>query len=143
LLKDPWQARNDYIDVVLDRSEGSRNDFLTRHGVRELAAEERAEAWKLLELQRHAMLSSTSCGWFFDDLARIEAIQIMRYAGRALQLAREFDGDDAEAEFLSALERASSNSPRHGNGRDLYLKHVSPAMVPPHTVTDISDLDGS
>ena len=34
----------------------------------------------LLEAQRHALLMYTSCGWFFNDLAGIETVQVLRYA---------------------------------------------------------------
>ena len=33
------------------------------------------------------MLMYTSCGWFFDDISGIETVQVIQYAGRALQLA--------------------------------------------------------
>ena len=36
---------------------------------------------ELMELQRHAMLMYTSCGWFFDDISGIETVQIIAYAG--------------------------------------------------------------
>jgi hypothetical protein len=75
-------------------------------------------------MQRHAMLMFTSCGWFFDDLARIETIQILRYAGRAVELAREVSGDDLQPEFLNRLQAARSNREDAGNGRDLYERHV-------------------
>ena len=39
-------------------------------------------------MQRHAMLMYTSCGWFFDELSGLETVQVIHYAGRALQLAR-------------------------------------------------------
>ena len=32
-LKDPWEARNDYIDVMLDRSEENVAAFLLRHSL--------------------------------------------------------------------------------------------------------------
>ena len=35
-LRDPWLARNDYIEVVLDRSPRLRDDFITRHAMRPL-----------------------------------------------------------------------------------------------------------
>jgi len=87
----PWAARDDYIEVVLDRSTEALNSFLSRHAVRPLTAEETTAALKLLELQRHAMLMYTSCGWFFDELSGIETVQILEYAGRAVQLAGEIE----------------------------------------------------
>ncbi|MGD0368499.1 MAG: DUF3536 domain-containing protein, partial [Acidobacteriaceae bacterium] len=92
LFKDPDAARNDYIDVVLDRSRASRDAFFGAHTLYELNEEERARALMLMELERHAMLMYTSCGWFFDDISGIETIQVIAYAGRVLQLAAELFG---------------------------------------------------
>ena len=63
------------------------------------------------------MLMYTSCGWFFDELSGIETVQVIQYAGRAIQLAQELFGDDLETKFLERLERAKSNIPEHGDGR--------------------------
>jgi alpha-amylase/alpha-mannosidase (GH57 family) len=129
LLKDPWAARNDYIDVILDRSSENVEQFLARHAVRRLRVGDKTTALKLLELQRHAMLMYTSCGWFFDDLSGIETVQVIRYAGRAIQLAQELFGDGSEPRFLELLERAKSNIPAHRDGRHIYEKFVKPAVV--------------
>jgi len=129
LLRDPWAARNDYISVVLDRSPENVDRFLSRHAVGELTEADKITALKLLELQRHTMLMYTSCGWFFDDLSGIEAVQVIQYAGRAVQLAQELFGDALEERFLALLERAKSNVPSQMDGRRLYEKFVKPAMV--------------
>ncbi|MBW3578130.1 MAG: DUF3536 domain-containing protein [Actinobacteria bacterium] len=142
-LADPWAARDAYIRVVLDRS--AAGVFLDDHAHRPLNDQERSQAWKLLELQRHAMLMYTSCGWFFDDLARIETIQVLQYAGRAIELAGEVLGIDLEGGFLDRLAHARSNDPAEGDGRDVYDRHVRPAMVGPakvavnHVVSSLFD----
>jgi alpha-amylase/alpha-mannosidase (GH57 family) len=129
LLKDPWEARNDYIDVMLDRSRENVERFLRRHAVRALSEDEKVTVLKLLELQRQAMRMYTSCGWFFDDLAGIETIQVLQYAGRAVQLAEELFGEILEPRFLELLRRAKSNVREHRDGRRIYEKCVRPAMV--------------
>ncbi|GAB4361916.1 MAG: DUF3536 domain-containing protein [Deltaproteobacteria bacterium] len=134
MLRDPWEARNDYIAVILDRSEGRLRDFFSRHALRELSPEERVRALKLLELQRHAMLMYTSCGWFFDELSGIETTQILQYAGRAIQLAQEIGVEGIEARFLFLLGRAKSNLPEHGDGLRVYENFVKPAFVDLHKV---------
>ena len=133
-LRDPWSARDEYIGVILDRSPESRDRFFRKHAVRELSAEEETVALKLLELQRHAMLMYTSCGWFFDEISGIETTQVLQYAGRAVQLARELWEDGIEDRFLSLLESAGSNIPEHRDGRHIYEKFVKPAMVDLHKV---------
>ncbi|HTY64415.1 MAG TPA: DUF3536 domain-containing protein [Acidobacteriota bacterium] len=133
VLKDPWIARDDYIDVILDRSPESLDRFLAAHHSHELSVDERIRVLKLLELQRHAMLMYTSCGWFFDDISRIEAIQILQYAGRAIELGEDLSGrDDIETGFMQLLANAQSNDPEFGNGRDIYRKFVKPAMIVKH-----------
>jgi alpha-amylase/alpha-mannosidase (GH57 family) len=133
-LRDPWSARDEYIGILLDRSPDSRGRFFRKHAVRDLSAEEETAALKLLELQRHAMLMYTSCGWFFDEISGIETTQVLQYAGRAVQLARELWEDGIEDRFLSLLEYAKSNLPEHGDGRRIYEKFVKPAMVDLHKV---------
>jgi len=133
-LKDPWEARDEYIEVILDRSPENGERFLAEHRRRELSEEEKVTVFKLLELQRHAMLMYTSCGWFFDELSGIETVQVIQYAGRAIQLARELFGDDLESKFLERLERAKSNVADHRDGRHIYEKFVKPAMVDLHKV---------
>ncbi len=128
-LKDPWAARDDYIEVILDRSPENVQGFLDRHRTRELNESETVTALKLLELQRHAMLMYTSCGWFFEELSGIETVQVIQYGGRAVQLAQELFGDDIEPHFLERLELAKSNIPELGDGHRIYEKFVKPAMV--------------
>ena len=129
LLADPWTARDAYIDVILDRTSERSRRFLEEHAKRELSEAERIEAWKLLEIQRHAQLMYTSCGWFFDDIGGIEARQILAYAGRALQLSKETLGRDFEPAVLEPLSRAVSNLPETRDGRRIYEESVRPAAV--------------
>ena len=128
-LNDPWAARDGYIRVILDRSPDSLEKFFQKHAPFPLADMDRVRALKLLEIQRHAMLMYTSCGWFFDELSGIETVQVIQYAGRAIQLSEELFGDSLEPQFLERLEKAKSNIPDHRDGRHIYEKFVKPAMV--------------
>lgn len=129
LLRDPWNARDEYVRVVLDRSPEVRARFLRQHVHHPLSDADQVVCWKLLELQRHAMLMYTSCGWFFDDLSGIETVQVIQYAGRVVQLAEELFGEPMEAAFIERLAKAKSNMPEHGDGASIYEKFVRPAMV--------------
>ncbi|MGH7851881.1 MAG: DUF3536 domain-containing protein [Candidatus Binatia bacterium] len=129
LLRDPWAARDDYIDVVLDRSAANIQEFFARHAAQPLSPEQITSALKLLELQRNAMLMYTSCGWFFDDLAGIESTQILKFAGRAVQLAQELFGDSLEDQFVRRLAAAKSNVPDQGDGARVYDRWVRSAKV--------------
>ena len=128
-FKNIWFARDCYIDVILDRSERSTDTFFERHAARPLTGAERISALKLLELQRHLLLMYTSCGWFFDDISGIETVQIMQFAGRAVQLAEELFGDSHEERFTERLAGARSNLPDYGDGKDIYDKLVRPARI--------------
>jgi len=128
LLPDPWAARDAYIDVVLDRSPENAKRYLDANARPGLDAAETTRALELLEMQRHAMLMYTSCGWFFNELSGIETVQVLQYAARALELGERF-GDALEPGFLSRLEAAHSNLPAKGNGRDVYDRLVRPARV--------------
>lgn len=134
LLRDPWAARDEYIDVIIDRSEESRARFLAQHARRELAEAERVTVWKLLELSRHALLMYTSCGWFFDEISGPEPTQDLQYAARVLQLGREVLGADLSPGFLALLDQAPSNLPEVGDGRRHFERAIRPTMVDLHTV---------
>ena len=111
LLRDPWAARDAYISIVLDRSPAIRERFGEEFFLRNLAPAEQVVVWKLMELQRHAMLMYTSCGWFFDDISGIETVQVIEYAGRVAQLAEQLFGMSFEQVFLDKLALAKATCP--------------------------------
>jgi alpha-amylase/alpha-mannosidase (GH57 family) len=104
LLGDPWAARDRY---------GPLGESDTKE-VRVLA---------ILELERQV----TSCGWFFDDLAGIEPVQVLRYAARALELTGPEQETLTEA-FLTHLEKAASNETPPRSGRDIFLEEAKPRV---------------
>ena len=124
-FKNPWDVRNDYIEIILDRSHDKVDTFLEEHALKELSKEEKIRSLKLLEMQRHAMLMYTSCGWFFDDVSGIEAVQVMNYASKAIQYGEELQNVDLESEYLKHLEDAPSNI--FENGARPYELFVKPA----------------
>jgi alpha-amylase/alpha-mannosidase (GH57 family) len=127
LFRDVWAARDAYIQVVLDRTPETVDEFLRDQASHPLNGNERVRALELMEMQRHAQLMYTSCGWFFDDISGIETVQIIAYAARALQLAAYLFGADAaglEAAFLARLAEAKSNDPKAGDGARLYKEKI-------------------
>jgi hypothetical protein len=132
LLTDLWQARDAYIDVMLDRGAESTERFFARQATRVLSVEERISVLELLELERHKQLMYTSCGWFFDDISGIETVQIIAYAGRVLQLAAELFGEAGrvlEQRFLEILATAKSNVTEMMDGAELYRRYVVPLRI--------------
>jgi alpha-amylase/alpha-mannosidase (GH57 family) len=126
VLRDPWAARDAYIDVVLDRDERAVDAFLAAHLASSAPA---VTALELLEMQRNAMLMYTSCGWFFNDISGIESVQVLQYAGRVIQLAEMICGRNLELEFLQRLESARSNLPQFGDARQIYERDVKPMRL--------------
>jgi alpha-amylase/alpha-mannosidase (GH57 family) len=128
-VSDPWILRNEYIDIINDRSVENVENFLLRFTVGELSGDEKVTLLKLLEMQRNALLMYTSCGWFFDDISGIEAVQIMRYANRAIQLAKEINGSDFETGFKDIVEKAQVNAKKFANGKEVYQALVQPTNI--------------
>ena len=128
-VQDSWSVRDDYINVILDRSHANVEHFMQRHTGHDLSREEQVRFLKLLEMQYHTLLMYTSCGWFFDEVTGIETIQDIMYAARALQLASEISGRDYESGFVKLLEKAPSNKPKYGNAAAAYERVVKPAVV--------------
>jgi alpha-amylase/alpha-mannosidase (GH57 family) len=129
LLQDPWAARNEYISIINDRSHTKRAAFLEKHATRSLDREELVLVLELLEMQRNLMLMYTSCGWFFDDIAGIEAVQVMWYAARALQLYRSTGGADPTADLLSILAQAKANTIGYSDGASVWQSRVLPHIT--------------
>jgi alpha-amylase/alpha-mannosidase (GH57 family) len=123
VLLDPWVARDEYVQVILGAEEP--DEFVTRHAAGPLSDEERARALDLLELQRNAMSMYTSCGWFFSDIGGIETVQVLRYAGRTMDIMDSLGQSTPEQAFLSTLETSRSNKPERGTGADIYRASVS------------------
>ncbi len=126
---DPWRVRDEYIEIILNRSIPNVERFFSERIRWDLAREDKARILGLLEMQRCALLMYTSCGWFFDELSGLEPVQVMMYAARALQLAAVVGKTDMEAEYLRILERAQSNLPAMKNGAAVYQALVKPAVV--------------
>lgn len=88
-------------------SERNRIDFLT-----------------LLEGLKLSQFMFTSCGWFFAELSGIEPVQNMCYAFRAAEIFQKYTKENLTEMLCSHLEKAESNLPDQGNGRDIFNRHV-------------------
>ena len=134
LFRDPWLARNEYIQVISDRSKDNVINFLLRHQAKKLSVTEQIDALRLLEMQRHTLLMYTSCGWFFEEISRPEGVQILRYATRAMELAGAVTGVHLKQKFLSYLAQAPSNVATFGNAKKVFQDLVAPSQVNLHQV---------
>ena len=126
LLQDPWRARNRYIEVIQKRSKAAIENFLENEAYEKLNDRLTTKVIRLLEMQRHAQLMYTSCGWFFNELSGIETVQILQYASRAIQLAESESEARLEEAFLDDLSKAKSNIADMGTGREIYERFILP-----------------
>jgi alpha-amylase/alpha-mannosidase (GH57 family) len=129
LLRDPWAARDDYVDLLLQPGAPAADAFFARHAAGDLGREQRARALRLLEMQHQAMLMYTSCGWFFSDVGGIETIQNLRYAARAIELGQPFAPVDLEAVLLQELGATRSNTGERPTGKQLWAREVLTSRV--------------
>jgi alpha-amylase/alpha-mannosidase (GH57 family) len=126
VLKDVWLAREDYINVILERNDENIKKFLRNHATKQV---EQNLVLRLMEVQRNAMLMYTSCGWFFDEVSGIETTQIMQYACRAMQLISQISEFNLAEEFVRRLESVPSNVPSLENAAQIYAKYVLPSKT--------------
>lgn len=126
-VKDVWAARNDFIQVILNRNDRTVDQFIQTHASKTLLPEEKITLMRLMEMQRQAILMYTSCGWFFDEISGIETNQILQYANRAIYYANQVGGINLHDEFMQHLEKAPSNV--YENGAASYRENVVPARV--------------
>lgn len=132
ILSDPWSARDEYL--ALRNSWETEASFWARHThLHQQPEPEQARRLRLLlEAQYYHQYSFTSCGFFFEDLDRIEPRNDIAFARRAISLTWQAIGIDLQHEFLQNLSHARSW--RTGlNGADLYrqLPVVKQNLLPP------------
>lgn len=136
ILKDCWAARNDFINIIFDRSDKNLDKFFKKHQIRVLDQEERVRTLKLLEGQRNALLMYTSCAWFFAEISGIETVQNIKYASRAIQLYKLFSDINLEKQFISKLGEAISNISHSHNGDMIYYNWIKPHIINPKKVVN-------
>jgi alpha-amylase/alpha-mannosidase (GH57 family) len=130
-FNDPWEARDRYIDVLQHSLRDGLADnspvleqFFEQQCGSKISTAQRIDALRLLEMQRHALLMFTSCGWFFEELSRPETVQILRYAARAIELAADVAGVLLENEFVQRMATAPSNLVAFRDGEGVYRQQV-------------------
>ncbi len=126
-FRDPWEARDGYIDVMLDGSEKNKKRFLSDYTKKTANATEEKMIWDLLEAEKFSLFMYTSCGWFFDEVSGIEPVQVMKFALRAMELVQPYYQREIEGQFLKILRQAKSNIPEQGNGEDVFNNLVKPS----------------
>jgi alpha-amylase/alpha-mannosidase (GH57 family) len=123
---DPWAVREHYGDVIT-ASEAKALAFVAESITRRNDGARVERAAELLAMEEASLSMFTSDAWFFDDIARIETIQVLKYAAFAIELS----GDAARLEsgLLERMGDAKSNDPAEGTGRDVWYTKVKPTHV--------------
>jgi alpha-amylase/alpha-mannosidase (GH57 family) len=103
---DPWRLQNSYIHVVLGETEGRA--FLAQQVTGKLTEEQTGRILTLLEAQYYRQTMYTSCGFFFEDLSRLEPRYIIAYAAKAIHLVKQATGISLEEGFKRNLRLAVS-----------------------------------
>jgi len=140
LLLDPWGARDAYGDVV-DEPVPERDALLATFGTDALAAggeDAREEARLLLEMQRATLLMYASCGFYFDDVAGLEATLIIRLAAYAADLMQQAGGEPPLAEMLDLLATAKSNQGAEQTGADVFREAMQDRITPARAIATVA-----
>jgi len=119
---DVWQVRDDF-GSTLDRGTSAQRTFVRSQAGTPLEDGEVERLLDLLEAERESLRMFTSCGWFFDDLAGLETLQLLRFAARAIDLV----GDpelEMEERLQSDLAAGRSNDPEEGDGRRIWERRI-------------------
>lgn len=132
LFREPETALVNYGRVLSGLE--TPKDFAAAQFKPGLKAQDTHTAWRLLTMQKWALSSFASCAWFFDDLGRIEPLNALTFALRAMQLATRTGLEDLEPLLLSHVGQASSNDPALGDGNDLWNQEVRPRRESPETI---------
>ena len=112
VMRDPWAARDAAVDVFI----GARSfgDFAAEELLAPDDGESVRVATELLESQRLAMAMFTSCGWFFNDIAGIEARIVLRFAAGLVVSLQRIDEALPIERFVEILGSAEGNQALNG-----------------------------
>jgi len=140
LLVDPWGARDAYGEVV-DEPLAARDALLATFGTDGLAAggdEARQHARLLLEMQRATLLMYASCGFYFDDVAGLEATLIIRLGAHAADLMKQAGGEPPLVEMMDLLATAKSNLASGQTGADVFRQVMQDRITPARAIATVA-----
>ncbi len=129
IFNDPRKALLEYGKVLSGLV--SEDDFFKLNFKKEAGTEGRDKGWALLSMQKWALASFASCGWFFDDLARLEPVNNMTFALRSIEIADRIGLEGLERAFRSVMAEAYSNEERYGSGADIWENMIKTGSESP------------
>lgn len=106
VIDNVWEARDHYVEVI--SGDSIFTDWLSKSTDSALSEEKVGQLEKLFQAELECQRMFTSCGWFFDDLDRIEPRNAVTYAAHAVWLTSQATGIDISNEVASMLEKSKS-----------------------------------
>ena len=103
---DPWNLRNEYIQVVTGKLTEERFIQTNIPAADDMEVMEHVRL--LLAAQNDRQRVFVSCGWFFDDFDRIEPRNNVKYAAQAVWLIRQATGVDLSPIARKYLRKVKS-----------------------------------
>jgi len=105
-IENPWQARDRYVEVF----SGDRKffDWLEELTGAVLLQDKVDQLEKLFQAELECQRMFTSCGWFFNELDRIEPKNAVTYGARAVWLTKQATGVDISIDVTGILEKSKS-----------------------------------
>ena len=105
-IKEPWALRNSYINVMLGMVDGP--SLLQQFATSAVPSQDAIRLLRLLEAERYCQAMYTSCGWYFEDVSRIETRNNIACAAIAIEQVRLATGIDLSPGFRNSLAAAKS-----------------------------------
>ena len=105
-------------------TEQGPREFVETHVRRVLGAGGIKKGMDLAELAECGALMFASCAWFWEDISRPETRQMLRYAARGMELARQVSGKDLEPDFSRRLGQAVPNDRGFRSGPGLFSQLI-------------------
>ncbi len=104
---DPWAARDASVDLLLGLE--TTATFATRWLASAATPEDRLTFAAVMEAQRWRLAMFASCGWFWDEPARIETAGTLRAAVRAARLIDALAATDLERRLVADLHLVAAD----------------------------------
>jgi predicted glycosyl hydrolase (DUF1957 family) len=102
---DAWALRNDFADVLLERT--SESDFMSAHETRALAPATEERLLLLLQAQAHRLSMFSSDAFKETEFGSITLRYVIAHAVRAVSLVADATGDDLSGTLRRDLAQAT------------------------------------
>jgi hypothetical protein len=122
----PWALRDSYINVMIGRTDSTQ--LLQQFAAEAVPTSAAIRLSRLLEAQRYCQATYTSCGWYFEDVSRIETRNNIGYASMAIEQVRLATGVDLAPDFRHDLAAAKSWITDE-TGMDIYDRLVAQRSI--------------